>query len=652
MATRPAEERRSIWRVGPESTWTTMLPVVFIIVSLISLVILPIVVSKRTARMRNEIQRLAEPARHTANEIQRDVASELDNIIAFQVTEQAQYRTEFIAKIDEERDDYGKLGRLAPQLNPDVNRDLQTLVNETNLWHRHVQNSELLQRRLPADVLNTRLFEKHPQYEKALKAASDLELHIQEAIDDRLQSIRDVERWNIIVTIVLSLLALTSAMLVARLGRQMRLLASEAMGRRRDAEREALDAKIARADAEREERRAAFLAAAGQELTASLDFAETIVTLARLSVPNLGEACEIDLIEPDGVLRCAAVRHRDEERHAALQERCGKTVEQISDVVARVMEERAPQVVSGISDLNAEARSLMIVPLVSRGQILGVVTVVAPAGRVFAPEDVSLASELARHGSLAIDNARLYLESQQAVRAREEVLAIVSHDLRNPLNAVTLAAQLMKMADGMPAEELEQVETIELSAQRMRRLIEDLLDVTRLEGGKQLPIEPAPLDVKVLLDETYELFKVQAAASSIKLHCQLEGDVPQVYADHHRVGQVLSNLVGNSMKFTPAGGTITVCATGRDGQVLFIVSDSGSGIPQQNLKDIFNPYWQAKRTARLGAGLGLPIAKGIVESHGGKIWVESEPGKGTTFYFTLPAARVTSAAESPARSTR
>ena len=645
-------ERRSIWRVGPESKWTTMLPVVFIIVSLISLVILPIVVSKRTARMRDEIQRLAEPARHTANEIQRDIASELDKIIAFQVTEQPQYRAEFVAKINEERQDYRTLGRLAPQLNPEVNSDLQTLVAETNRWHQHVQNGELLQRRLPADVFNTRLFERHPQYEKAINAASKLELDIQEAIDDRLQTIRDVERWNIIVTIVLSLLALTSAMLVARLGRQMRLLASEAMGRRRDAEREALDAKIARADAEREERRAAFLAAAGQELTASLDFAETISTLARLYVPNLGEICSIDLIESDGTLRCAAVRHRDEERDAALQERVGNAAEEIPKDVDEVMSERAPRVVSARSDLNAEIRSMILVPLVSRGQVMGVVTVVAPDGRVFAREDVALGSELARHGSLAIDNARLYLESQQAVHAREEVLAIVSHDLRNPLNAVTLAAQLMRMSDGLPAEEREQVETIELSAQRMRRLIDDLLDVTRLEGGKQLPIEAAPLAVKPLLDETYELFKVQTAAASIELRCEAGDDVPPVHADHHRVSQVLSNLVGNSMKFTPAGGRITVRAAPQDGQVLFAVSDTGSGIQHENLKKIFNPYWQAKRTARLGAGLGLPIAKGIVEAHGGRIWVESEPGKGTTFYFTLPAARVTSAAESPARSTR
>jgi signal transduction histidine kinase len=649
MATRPQHERRSIWRVGPESTWTTMLPVAFIIVSLISLVILPIVVSKHTARMRDEITRLAEPARRTANDVQMAIASELNKIIAFQVTEQTQYRDDFVKLIQREAADYHALGQLAPRLDPQVHRDLDALVARTNLWHRHVQNSELLQRRLPADVLNTRLFEHHPQYENSLRAAATLELDVQEAIDDRLKSIRDLERWNISLTIALTLLALTSALLVARLGRQMRLLAAEAMGRRRDAEREANDAKIARADAEREERRAAFLAAAGQELTASLDFAQTISMLARLYVPNLGEVCAIDLLESDGVLHRAAVRHRDEARDAELQQYAGAVIDPVPEPIPRVMDERTPQVfTAALEPIATEMRSLMIVPLVSRGQTLGVVLVVAPAGRVFAREDVALASELARHGSLAIDNARLYLESQQAVQAREEVLAIVSHDLRNPLNAVMLAARLMK--EETRSEELE---TIELSAQRMRRLIEDLLDVTRLEGGKQLPLEPAPLEVQPLLQETYELFKTQAATSSIALRYDAGDDVPPVYADHHRVAQVLSNLIGNSMKFTPADGRITMRAARKGDHVLFTVSDTGPGIPQKNLNDIFNPYWQAKRTARLGAGLGLPIAKGIVEAHGGRIWAESEPGRGTTFYFTLPVARsAVAAAESPAHSTR
>ena len=169
--------------------------------------------------------------------------------------------------------------------------------------------------------------------------------------------------------------------------------------------------------------------------------------------------------------------------------------------------------------------------------------------------------------------------------------------------------------------------------------------------------EPARVDVEPLFGEAHELFRSQANANAVNLDYDIESGTPAIYADRHRIMQVLSNLIGNALKFTPSHGCIAFRAKrDRDDVVLFAVSDSGPGIPRENLKDIFNPYWQAKRTERMGAGLGLPIAKGIVESHGGKIWVESEPEKGTTFFFTIPADRedaagmpsVRRAAESPA----
>jgi signal transduction histidine kinase len=186
----------------------------------------------------------------------------------------------------------------------------------------------------------------------------------------------------------------------------------------------------------------------------------------------------------------------------------------------------------------------------------------------------------------------------------------------------------------------------------MSRLIADLLDVTRMEGGKRLPIDPAPTAIADLVREAEELFRGQASVASVSIEYEMTPDLPAVLADRHRIMQVVSNLIGNSLKFTPPGGTIRVRATAGDGEVLFTIADTGPGIPHEHLQDIFSPYWQAKRTERMGAGLGLPIAKGIVESHGGRIWAESEPGKGTSFYFTLPpasgAAQLTSVAESAA----
>jgi signal transduction histidine kinase len=639
-----SSERRSIWRVGPDSTWTTIVPVTFIIASLLTLVLLPIFFGTHTSQMRREISEVAEPSRRAANEIQSDLSMELGQVIAWQVMSQPQYRDDYLRLLKEQRDDIKTLKGLAPQLGSEVEQKLQALIKESDEWHADIISNEFLSRQIPAEVAMTRLFEKHPSHEQALKASAELEVSIQDAIDDRLTQIREAEKLSQSLTIILTLLALTSALLVAGLGRQMRLLAREAMGRRQEAEREAAEAKRARAAAEHEERRAAFLATAGEELASSLDYEHAIETLARLIVPNIAEVCVIDLAQSDGALRRAAVRHRDPEQEREMESRVGEVSADVPEALVHVIQERETRIIGHASSLLAyagvaaeEQRSLLAVPLVSRGQTLGVILAASASEILFTEEDAALLGELSRHGSLAIDNARLYLDSQQAVQAREEVLAIVSHDLRNPLNAVMLAASLLQTSGKIAPDDREQLEIIDISAKRMQRLIEDLLDVTRLEGGKRLPIEPAPIDVESLFTETHELFKSQAVTSSITLQYRA-GDVPPVHADRHRVLQVLSNLIGNAMKFTPPGGMITYRAERQDGSVLIVVADNGPGIPKENLSDIFNPYWQAKRTARLGAGLGLPIAKGIVESHGGRMWVESEPGKGTKFFFTLPIA--------------
>lgn len=642
-------DRRSLWRVGPESTWTTIVPVAFIIVSLLSLVALPLVVSRLTNQMRREISNLAEPARRAANQIQMDLSSEIDKLIAFQVTGQRQYRDAYLELLARQERNRAALHQLAPQLGDELEGELNTVMHHAGRWHQSVRDSELIVRQLPAEVYATRLFESHAAYEKAVLSASQLELALQNGIESRLQRMRWADQWSRWLTIILTLLALTSALLVAGLGRQMRLLAREAMRRRQDAEREAIDARNARAAAEREERRAAFLAAAGQELAASLDYDQTIAALARLVVPNLGEMSVVDVLEADGSLHRAAVAHQDPDIEAALMAERGTTRSDVPEAVVRVISERTPRLIgasAAVQDYLAgprsgRARAAIVAPLVTRGQTFGVVAALARETKPFEPDDVPLFAELARHAALAIDNARLYKESQQAVRAREEVLAIVSHDLRNPLNAVILAAQLLETSGNVAPEDLEPLETISLSAKRMTRLIADLLDVTRLEGGKRLPIEPEAIDVQAILDEASELFRAQAAAASITLQVRAAERLPKIHADRHRLMQVLSNLIGNSLKFTPAGGVITVSAERRGGdEVLFTSADTGPGIPREHLGDIFSQYWQAKRTERMGAGLGLPIAKGIIEAHGGRIWVESEPGKGTKFYFTIPVAPV------------
>src|SRR5688572_9776135 len=285
----PQANRRSFWRVGPESTWTTVLPVAFIIISLLSLVALPLVVSRHTNQMRREISSLAEPARRAANQIQMDLSNEIDKLIAFQVTGQRHYRDAYLELLARQERNRVALGQLGPRLGDEFAGELNTVMHHAGRWHQAVRNGGLIERQLPAEVYMTRLFESHAAYEKSVLSAAQLELALQGSIEDRLQRMRWADQWSRWLTIILTLLALTSALLVAGLGRQMRLLAREAMRRRQDAEREAIDARNARADAEREERRAAFLAAAGQELAASLDYNHTVTMLARLIVPNLAE---------------------------------------------------------------------------------------------------------------------------------------------------------------------------------------------------------------------------------------------------------------------------------------------------------------------------------------------------------------------------
>ena len=172
----------------------------------------------------------------------------------------------------------------------------------------------------------------------------------------------------------------------------------------------------------------------------------------------------------------------------------------------------------------------------------------------------------------------------------------------------------------------------------MNRLLEDLLDTASIEGGR-LSVEKEAIDMGPLVAEALEALSPVAASKSLNLTNELPAELPAVLADTPRIQQVLANLLGNAIKFTPQAGTIIVRAEPSDGVVTFSVTDTGPGIPEENVPHLFERLWQAKHTASLGTGLGLFIVKGIVESHEGTVWVESRVGHGSTFFFTLPVAR-------------
>jgi signal transduction histidine kinase len=284
-----------------------------------------------------------------------------------------------------------------------------------------------------------------------------------------------------------------------------------------------------------------------------------------------------------------------------------------------------------------EAHSVLSVPLLAHGQRIGTMTFVsATPGRVFGPEDMHLADELAVRAGLAIDNARLYREARHAVQVRDDVLAIVAHDLRNPLNAILVQSQMLFRRGGEPERRSQRpVEAIRRNATRMNRLIEDLLDVTRLEADG-LSIEPARVSAGAVACEAVENQLPAASSAGLDVRLEIARDLPDVWADRERLLQVLENLIVNAIKFTESGGRIVVGAESLDGEDVFWVSDTGRGIAAQDLGHVFDRFWQSSRGGRRGTGLGLPIVKGLVEAHGGRVWVESAPGRGSTFRFTIP----------------
>ena len=228
-------------------------------------------------------------------------------------------------------------------------------------------------------------------------------------------------------------------------------------------------------------------------------------------------------------------------------------------------------------------------------------------------------------------------EAEAAVRSRDDVLAIVSHDLRNPLGVIAMSAKLL--ASPLPDEKRQaQVGIIERAVAGMNRLIADLMDVTQVTSGR-LKVDPARLEPASICEDARLMFAPLLETKHQDFRCWVDPAARAVWADRDRIAQVLANLVGNAHKFTPEGGRIEVRAEAIAEGVRFVVSDSGPGLAAADLPHVFDRFWQARKVRRGGVGLGLPITKGIIDAHGGRIWVESSPGVGTTFYFTLPPAR-------------
>jgi PAS domain S-box-containing protein len=374
-------------------------------------------------------------------------------------------------------------------------------------------------------------------------------------------------------------------------------------------------------------------AEANATLASSLDQGAILGGLADLLVSSMADVCAVDMRAPDGSFRRAAFA-----RAGAPGERALGAPPALASV-GELSDGRA-QLVEGAQAAAAGLDSALVLPLSARGAVFGVV-LLGTAGRAaaFGAGDLAEAEDFGRRLSISIDNIQLYREARDALSAREDLLAIVSHDLRNPLGVV-LASSALLLKSSLPPEREErarrQVEAIQRAGHRMNRLIRDLLDFASIQGGG-LSITRRPHDVATLVGEMVEVQRPLAAQKSQRLIDDAAALALSVSCDHDRVIQVFSNVVGNAIKFTPEGGTIRVGAAADGDFIRFTVTDTGPGIAPEQLGSIFDRYVQAKRKTRDGIGLGLSIARGIVEAHGGRIWAESGPS-GSAFSFTLPAA--------------
>lgn len=401
-----------------------------------------------------------------------------------------------------------------------------------------------------------------------------------------------------------------------------------------------------------------FLAEAGFLLSQSLDHRQTLERLAALTVPRLADWCSVEVLEGDRFVS-AALAHRDPARVSVgreLRERYPPS-RLGSNPLAEALRAGGALLLAEIGDeklvaaaVDAEhlrllrelgGRSAIVVPLLSRGEPLGALTLVyAESGRRYGEAEVLLAEELGRRAAQAVDNARLYQEATRAIRTRDDLLAVVSHDLKNPLNVVSMVAGILQMdeADGERGEFVRKHgQLLGRATRRMLGLIDDLLDLASIEAGR-LSVETREESVTELATAAIELLQPVAVQKGADLRWT-EGEVlPPVRADRRRVQQVLSNLIGNALKFARAGGSVAVSARASASEVVLEVADDGPGIAPEHVPHLFERFWKAPGDARAGTGLGLYIVRGIVNAHGGRVWAESAPGRGARFYFTLPRA--------------
>ena len=434
---------------------------------------------------------------------------------------------------------------------------------------------------------------------------------------------------------------------------------------------EVSEQRKAQAAAEAASRRASFLANVSQALSASLDYESTLDRLARLVVPDVADLSSVSVVQPDGVLKMVAVVHADPEVVEGLRRlaerypvaldaargigRVARTgqAEMLSDVSDAVLIESArdPEHLRLLRRLGL--KSFIIVPIRGRGRVHATLRLAtAESGRRYGPADLVTAEDIAQRAAIAIDNARLYREAQDASRLKDEFLATLSHELRTPLNAIVGWAHILRDTgiDASP-HKTKAVETIVRNAQVQSQLISDILDVSRIVAGK-LVLSVRPVDLTTVIEAALDTVRPAAQAKDIALQPIFDASAGPVSGDPSRLQQIVWNLLANAIKFTPRGGRVQARLEAINSHIEVTVEDNGPGIDPAFLPFIFERFRQADSSSTRrhgGLGLGLAIVRHMVELHGGTVEATNRQDRsGAVFKVRLPRRSVTAEPARPA----
>jgi PAS domain S-box-containing protein len=584
---------------GRWASWATALALVFLLTTLVVLVLGPFYGGAEVEEIRADLREVIRPAVNLAGRIELAQSRQMLASQGFLLSGDVGFRLRYREAEREERDAMEALRPFWPALSDSVRGTLAHLEVLSASWR--MSHETMLRREQPlyggpplaaSGELLESLAQQRAIYEQILAVSATLRealaLEVAKGEEELAKALgKEAER-----TRNLGLLGLAATVVVILLGWRLRQLILESEARR-------LDALQARRDAD------ALLAATGDGVI-GLDLEGRCTFLNRAGAELLGYGTR-EVVGRDFHF---LLHHSQEDGSPHSRENCpilkavasGQTISGRNEVFWRAGRRSFPVRVS-------------MRPLRDGSEL---------KGAVLSFTDMTETRE-------AEESLR------QAVQAREEVLAVVSHDLRNPVGTIYSAASLLLDLELTPEKRRDHLQTVKRSAERMNRLIRDLLDVARLEAGG-FRVIPSHFNVRELVLEVLVSHWLQAGDAGVRLRSHVPDSVGEAWGDRDRILQALGNLVENALRLTPRDGEVEVSAklATLGGGIHISVSDTGPGISPESQERLFDRFWQVSRKDKLGAGLGLSIAKGIVEAHGGRVWVESQEGEGSTFWLSIP----------------